>query len=231
MKKIVVLMLVAFALNASEITLAAGAGYKKMTLELLENFSAKNKIDSTFGNVRQITTQAQNHDISLLIGDKKFFDGIEGFDTKVYQKIGDGKLVLIYPKEKAIKSIKDLENASVKKIAMPDAKKAIYGRATTQLIKNANLNISNKMLEVATVPQTASYVISGEVDAGFVNLSEALVIKDKIGGILQIDQSLYNQIEIVALELESCSKKSVCKEFLDYLKSDVAKKIIKKYGL
>lgn len=231
MKKLVVLMLAFFALNAGEMTLAAGAGYKKMALELLNNFDKKDKIDATFGNMRQITTQAQNHDISLLIGDKKFFDGVEGFKTKISQKIGDGKLVLIYPKEKSINNIKDLEKSDIKKISMPDAKKAIYGKAATQLIKNAKLNIANKMLEVATVPQAASYVINGEVDCGFVNLSEALMIKDKIGGILQVDQNLYNKIEIVALELESCSKKQICKDFLNYLKTDTAKGIIAKYGL
>lgn len=231
MKKLLVFMIAVVALNASDMTIAAGAGYKKMTLELLESFKDKDKVDSTFGNMRQITTQAQNHDISLLIGDKKFFDNVDGFKTNINQKLGNGKLVLVYPKEKPIKELKDLENKSIEKIAMPDVKKAIYGKAAAEVLKNANLNVSDKILEVATVPQTASYVVSGEVDAGFINLSEALSIKDKIGGILEIDQSLYSQIEIVALELESCSKKEICKDFLEYLKTDKAKEIITKHGL
>ncbi|NLK67419.1 MAG: molybdate ABC transporter substrate-binding protein [Campylobacteraceae bacterium] len=231
MRKILVLMLAVFALNAAEMTIASGAGYKKMVLEILENFEKKESIDATFGNMRQITTQALNHDISLLIGDKTFFDGVEEFKTTVNQKVGNGKLVLVYPKEKVVKNLKDLEKPEFKKIAMPDAKKAIYGKAATQAIESANLDIKNKLIEVATVPQAASYVISGEVDAAFINLSEALTIKDKIGGILEVDQGLYSEIEIVVLELESCAKKGICKEFLDYLQTDKVKEIVTKYGL
>lgn len=231
MKKFLFLFLAIAILNANEMIIASGAGYKKMTLELLENFDKKDKIDSTFGNMRQISTQAQNHDISILIGDKKFFDGVENFKTKISQKLGNGKLVLVYSKQKNIKKLKNLENKDMTKISMPDSKKAIYGKAASQVIKNANLDISSKILEVSTVPQAASYVINGEVDAGFINLSEALSIKDKIGGILEIEQNLYDEIEIVALELESCSKKEICKEFLEYLKSDKAKEIISRYGL
>ena len=212
-------------------TIATGAGYKKMVVEILDNFDKKESIDATFGNMRQITTQALNHDISLLIGDKTFFDGMKEFKTTINQKIGNGKLVLVFSKEKEIKNLKDLESDSFQKIAMPDAKKAIYGRAATEAIKNANLAIESKVIQVATVPQAASYVISGEVDGAFINLSEALAIKDKIGGILEVDEELYNQIEIVALELESCAKKSICKEFLEYLKSDKVKEIVTKYGL
>lgn len=231
MKKFLFLFLAIAILNANEMIIASGAGYKKMTLELLENFDKKDKIDSTFGNMRQISTQAQNHDISILIGDKKFFDGVENFKTKISQKLGNGKLVLVYSKQKNIKKLKNLENKDMTKISMPDSKKAIYGKAALQVIKNANLDISSKILEVSTVPQAASYVINGEVDAGFINLSEALSIKDKIGGILEIEQNLYDEIEIVALELESCSKKEICKEFLEYLKSDKAKEVISKHGL
>lgn len=231
MRKVFVFVLAVFALNAADMTIAAGAGYKKMTLELLENFEGKSQIDSTFGNMRQITTQALNHDISLLIGDKTFFDDVEEFKTVVNQKVGNGKLVLVYPKGKKIKSLKELEKTEFKRIAMPDAKKAIYGKAASEAIKNGELKIQEKLLEAATVPQTASYVISGEVDAAFINLSEALTIQDKIGGILGINQALYSPIEIVVLELSSCSKKSVCKEFLDYLNSEKARKIVTKYGL
>ncbi|QIX86334.1 hypothetical protein [Campylobacter ureolyticus] len=64
MRKILIFLFIIVLLNAGEtITIAAGAGYKKMTLELLESFDKKDKINSVFGNMRQITTQALNHDI------------------------------------------------------------------------------------------------------------------------------------------------------------------------
>lgn len=64
MRKILIFLFIIVLLNTGEtITIAAGAGYKKMTLELLESFDKKDKINSVFGNMRQITTQALNHDI------------------------------------------------------------------------------------------------------------------------------------------------------------------------
>ncbi|WP_235091785.1 molybdate ABC transporter substrate-binding protein [Campylobacter ureolyticus] len=113
---------------------------------------------------------------------------------------------------------------------MPDAKKAVYGLAASQAISNLNLNIKDKLF-VATVPQSTSYVVSGEVDAGFVNLSEALNIKDKIEQILIVKSELYSEISIVALKLDSCDKSAICKDFVEYLKSKKAKEIILKYGL
>lgn len=232
MRKILIFLSIIVLLNAGEtITIAAGAGYKKMTLELLESFDKKDKINSVFGNMRQITTQALNHDISLLIGDKKFFNKINEFKDKKSEKIGSGKLVLIVKKGTNLSNLKDLEKDNIQKISIPDAKKAVYGLAASQAISNLNLNIKDKLLYVATVPQSASYVVSGEVDVGFVNSSEALSIKDKIEQILTVKSELYSEISIVALKLDSCDKSAICKDFVEYLKSKRAKEIILKYGL
>lgn len=232
MKKILMFLCMAVLLNASEnITIAAGAGYKKMTLELLENFKDKDKIDPVFGNMRQITTQAQNSDITLLIGDKKFFDKVEGLKDKKSQKIGSGKLVLVTKKGLSLSDLKDLEKSKFAKISLPDTKKAVYGLAADETIKKLNLNIKDKLLYAATVPQSASYVISGEVDAGFINLSEALSIKDKIGQIYEVKSDLYSEISIVALSLENCDKSDICASFKEFLNSQKAKEIITKYGL
>ncbi|PSM52299.1 ABC transporter, periplasmic substrate-binding protein [Campylobacter blaseri] len=230
MKKIFLLFCLVVGLGASDIRIAAGAGYKKMTLELLQNFKNQNKIEAIFGNMKQVTTQAKNQDITLIIGDKRYLDS-SNLDKIGEQKIGNGKLVLIYPKNTEIKSINDLTNENIKKVALPDSKKAIYGIASSQALKSANLDIENKLLFVSTVPQSASYVLSGEVDAGFINLSEALSIKDKIGGMVKVDESLYEPIQIIALKLDSCSKFEVCGEFLEFLQTKKAKEIISKYGL
>lgn len=230
MKKMFLLFCMVMSLGASDIRIAAGAGYKKMTLELLQNFKNQSKIEAIFGNMKQITTQAKNQDIALIIGDKRYLNNAN-LDIKGEQKVGNGKLVLIYPKNVDIKSIEDLKNESVKRVALPDSKKAIYGIAASQALKSANLDIENKLLFVSTVPQSASYVLSGEVDAGFINLSEALSVKDKIGGMVKVNENLYEPIEIIALKLDICSKFEVCGEFLEFLQTKEAREIISRYGL
>jgi molybdate transport system substrate-binding protein len=83
---------------------------------------------------------------------------------------------------------------------------------------------------VATVPQVATYLINGEVDVGFINLSVALIHKDRLGGYILIDELSYAPIYIVAatLKKEGCSEIG---EFVEFLKSDYSKKILKDSGL
>lgn len=52
---------------------------------------------------------------------------------------------------------------------------------------------------------------TNEVDAGILNLTEALNAGEKIGGYIEIPQNLYTPIEIVAGSLDTCSsRQSVC---------------------
>ncbi|MBE7358313.1 hypothetical protein CSPB12327_04875 [Campylobacter sp. RM12327] len=49
--------------------------------------------------MKQVTQQAKNTDISIIIGDKKYLDNTDLEKVKD-QKIGAGKLVIIYAKGK-----------------------------------------------------------------------------------------------------------------------------------
>ena len=90
--------------------------------------------------------------------------------------------------------------------------------------------IKDKLYVVATVPQSMTYIITNEVDAGIVNLTAALANKSKIGGYIEVPQQYYTPIEIVAGKLESSNTKE-CEKFVDFLSTQTAKDIFKKYGL
>lgn len=230
LKKLMLFLGFVVCLSAADLRIAAGAGYKKMTAEIIENFDKKDKIQAIYGNMKQVSEQAKNADISIIIGDKSYLDKTDLKKIKE-QKVGTGKLVVIFPKDKKFVDLQSLKDTQFSKIAIPDAKKAIYGIAATEAMKSLNLDISKKLIFVSTVPQAASYVLSGEVEAGFVNFSEALSIKDKIGQIYKVDESLYSPIIITAFALQSCYKNELCGEFLEFLQSDKAKSIVNKYGL
>lgn len=85
-------------------------------------------------------------------------------------------------------------------------KKAVYGIAADEAIKNANLNITDKLLPTAIDPQAVAHAVSGEVDAAFINLNQALSIKDKVGEIFSVDERFYSEILITALKMKSCDK-------------------------
>ncbi|RXJ86537.1 molybdate ABC transporter substrate-binding protein [Arcobacter sp. CECT 8985] len=232
MKKILLVFLLFFYFaNAQNLKVAAGAGYKKPLVKIIKLYEKQtnSKIDSFYGNLRQVSTQAKNMDLQLVIGDKNFLKTKSGVDFKKYITIGKGKAVLAYTKD--IDSIEDLLSNKIKRIAIPAPQKAIYGIASMQILKNSKLlnKIKNKLLIVATVPQVSTYLITNEVDAGIINLTSALANKSKFKGYILIDDNLYSKIDIVAAITKNCNKK--CKSFLQFLKSEKAKTIFKNYGL
>ncbi len=235
MKKIILLVaILAISSYGETFKIASGAGYKKPIMEVVKLYEAKTgvKLEPIFGNMKQISTQAQNSDIALIVGDKKFFSKNSGLEFKNYTFLGKGYVVLAYAKGVKLESLLDLRDEKIKKIAMPEPKKAIYGIAGEEVLKSSKLDeaVKEKLFVVATVPQVANYVITGEVEAGILNLTAVLPLKDKLGGYIKIDESLYQPIEIVAGSLETCNTLT-CKDFVGFLANPEVKDIFAKYGM
>jgi molybdate transport system substrate-binding protein len=226
--------MIAIGLLADTFKLASGAGYKKPIMEVVKLYEVKKgvKLEPIFGNMKQISTQAQNTDIALVIGDKKFLEKKSGLDFSHYTFLGKGYVVVAFAKGVSLSFVEDLRKSFVSKIAMPEPKKAIYGYAGEEFLKNAKLDadIKEKLYIVATVPQVANYLVSAEVEAGILNLTAVLPLKDKLGGYIKVDESLYSPIEIVAGTLASCNTLT-CKDFLEFLGSPEVKNIFEKYGM
>lgn len=232
-KKVVLTIIISvLTLNATDLKIAAGAGYKKPLMEIIKEYEKEGgKVEGVFAHLKQVTTQATQTDIPLILGDKNFLVNKSGLKFKEFIPIGEGELVTVYPKGKTISSIEELSNDNIKKITIPDPSKAIYGIAGTEFLKNSKLEekVKDKLLIVATVPQAMTYILTNEVDAAFVNLSEALANKDKIGGYIKVDKKYYTPIQIVFGKLDNCDKS--CEKFANFLTTQTAKDIFEKYGL
>ena len=61
------------------------------------------------------------------------------------------------------------------------------------LCKKQNLEgeLKDKILAVAGVTQVVTYILSGEVDASFINQTELNAHKDEFGSFILIDKALY----------------------------------------
>jgi len=233
MKKIIlVLVLLTSSIFADNLKIAAGAGYKKVVLKVIKEYEKNGKkIDGFFGNMRQISTQTKQTNIALIIGDKNFLLKKSGLDIKDYATIGKGKVVIAFSKGTDISTSKDLLEKKIEKISMPQPKKAIYGIAGLEFLKNENLydKIKEKLYIVSTVPQALTYIVAKEVDAGIINLTAAIENRDKIGGYLEVDENSYSPIKIIAAKTDSC--KDQCEEFIEFIQSTKAKEIFNSYGL
>jgi len=231
---LLVLLLTGQAL-AEPLTIAAGAGYKKLVTELAKAFETASgtKTELVLGNMGQVLTQAKSSGaIDVIVGEKGFLEKSDiPFSGSV--AIGRGLLVVAWPKGKTLNAPADVANASVKRLAMPDPQKAIYGKAATQYLEKSGLQkaVADKLLVVATVPQVTTYLLSGEVDAGFVNRTDVMDLGPAIGGYLEIDASLYDPIEIVAEQLVAAKNAAGAKAFATFLASEGARDIAKKHGM
>jgi len=243
LKKTFLLLLILLGttnLMAQEIMIAAGAGYKKPVMEVTKSFEESSgiKVNAVFGNIQMVSSQAkQTGEISCIIGDKKFLAKVEKtlgtLRFSNYQTIGNGILVLACRKGIEISKPEDLLNDQVKSVFMPQDGKAIYGIAGTEALKSYDFTskLGDKLTQVATVPQVVSYLLTGEADAGFINLTEAMANKDRLGGYLIIPDDKYTEIIIVAGVVEGFEGKAETKQFLDFLQTEKVKTTFKKYGL
>jgi len=223
------------SLAGEALTLASGAGYKKLVTELSKVFTDKTGIEvrQIFGNMGQVIAQAeQSGQVDCVIGDKRFLDGATLSFGEEYL-IGQGRLVAAAPKGSAVTRLEAMANPEIKRIAMPDPKKAIYGRSAAEYLAKSGMKdkVEGKLLVVGTVPQVSAYVVSGEVDLGFINMTDALAIKDKVGRLIEVDQALYEPIRIVAKTLKSAPDAAAAGKFGEFLQSEEAGKIVAKHGM
>jgi molybdate transport system substrate-binding protein len=222
---------------AETLTLAAGAGYKRPLSEVIEAYETSNggKIDQIYGNMGQIMMQAEaSGNIALIVGEEAFLKTSSGLKFSSFQAIGEGVLVIAYGKKFRLQQPEDLLKPEIEKIAIPDEKHAIYGKAGKEFLRKTKLldKIENKLLVVSTVPQVSAYLISGDVEAGFINLTDALYIKDRIGGYLIPAPTMYSPIKLVIGVITGYEENTEVKKFLSFLNADPkAKQILEKAGL
>ncbi len=239
-KKPFFLVLILFSLfsqtlRAESITIAAGAGYKRPIVEIIRQYEQTNgqHIDAVFGNMQQIISQTRmSGKVSMIFGEKSFFDQ-SGITFVKYYPVGEGRLVLAWRKGLHLKQIQDICENKITRVGIPDEKKAIYGHVAAEYLNNAGLanKVAVKLLVVSTVPQVSAYLVSGEIDAGFINVTDAIGIRDKIGGFVAADQLLYTPIHIQCGVIKGFEAQPEVQEFLQFLKSRESAAILQHYGI
>jgi molybdate transport system substrate-binding protein len=221
---------------AETLTLGAVAGYRRMLEEVLKGYEHKTgrKIDQVYGHMGQIIMQAKaSESIGIIVGELSFLKS-SGLEFAGFTDIGQGVLVLAYSKNVTLVSAQDLNKPEIEKIALPDARQTIYGKAAVEFLQEAGLfgKIQDKIITVATVPQVSSYLISKDAEAGFINITDAIYIKDSIGGWVVVDKTRYSPIHLVIGVLIGFEYKPETRQFLEFMTTDhETGEILKKAGI
>ncbi|MCO5382648.1 MAG: molybdate ABC transporter substrate-binding protein [Methanosarcina barkeri] len=142
-------------------------------------------------------------------------------------------LVLIVPKSSTlnITSIKDLTNYKVKKISIGNPNITPVGKYTRLALTEAGLwgQLENKLVLAEDVKQVLVYVERGEVDAGFVYMTDTKTAQPgtvKIVANVPVSTPITYPIAVVS----STEYKEQAQKFLDFVTGKEGQAILKKYG-
>lgn len=222
--------------RADEATVAAGAGFRRPIAEVAAAFEKESghKILQVYGHMGQVIAQARESGrVALVCGDRAVLSEAKGvaFDRMV--TLGIGKLVVAYRQGLTLARPEDLVRDEFKRIGIPDQANAIYGKAGRQFLDRAHLatKVDPKLVAVATVPQVTSYVASGELDAGFVNATDAIGIAGSIGGFVEVNPQFYDPVEVVCGIVAAAKNSPAATSFAQFLSTEPARAILARYGL
>jgi len=141
-------------------------------------------------------------------------------------------LVLIVPKDSklGIKGVKDLLDTKIARIAMGNPETVPAGRYAKEVLTKAGLweDLKPKFIYAENVRQALDYVGRGEVDAGFVFSTDAIVAKEKVQVAAKAEghQPIRYPVAVIA----GTKKKEISQRFVDFLLGSQGQGILSRYG-
>jgi molybdate transport system substrate-binding protein len=138
-------------------------------------------------------------------------------------------LVFVGKPNLAVSTLDDI--TKLQRIAIGSPKSVPAGQYAEQALKAAGLyeKVQGKLILAKDVRQALIYADRGETDGAFVYKTDAL-LADDAAILLEVPQALYDEVTYpIALTLTGLEKPQAV-AFFDYLKTDEASCILKKYG-
>ena len=126
-----------------------------------------------------------------------------------------------------------LRKGDYEKLAIADPKLAPYGMAAKQTLAGMGLwdGVQRKLVTGENITQAYQFVATGNVELGFVALSQ--VMRDgkvSTGSWWLVPSDRYKPIRQSAVLLSGAKDKAAAQAFLDFLKSKKAAAVIRSYG-
>jgi molybdate transport system substrate-binding protein len=120
----------------------------------------------------------------------------------------------------------------IRKIAIANPEHAPYGRAAVAALQKAGIyeQVRPKLVYGENISQAAQFVQSGNAQAGIVALSLAISPPMKDGKRWDVPKDSYPPIVQGAVILKTAPDKEAARVFMAFVKSDVGRKILERYG-
>lgn len=126
-----------------------------------------------------------------------------------------------------------IKSGNYQKIAIANPKTAPYGKAAVEALKKLKLytTVKPKLVFGENISQTFQFVHSGSADYGFVALTQIISqAKNQPGEFSIVPANLYSPIEQQLVFLKSSSNKALAEKFIQFMKQESTKALIKNQG-
>ncbi|NUN65621.1 molybdate ABC transporter substrate-binding protein [Pseudanabaena biceps] len=223
-----------------QLTVSAAASLKTALGEITPLYSkakANVSIRNNFGSSGELQQQIINGapvDVFISAAAQQM-DELQQKDLIVADTRRDllsNRLVLIVPVDKGnAKELKDLTNASIKRIAIGDPRSVPVGQYAEQALTKLDLlqEVQSKFVLGNNVRQVLQFVESGNAQAGIVYATDAKT-STKVKVVEIINAKLHKPIVYPIAVLQKSSHPETAKSYLEFLSSEPAKNIFEKYG-
>ncbi|NHC38675.1 molybdate ABC transporter substrate-binding protein [Bacillus sp. MM2020_1] len=222
-----------------ELTISAAASLQDALTEITSNFNKEHgnlKINYNFGAsgaLQQQISQGAPVDLFFSAAEDKFdqlvIDGL--IEKKNGIDLVGNELVLVVPKDstKGIKTFEDLTKADKLSIGTPESVPA--GKYAKEVLGNLTIwnSVEGKIVYAKDVRQVLTYVETGNVDAGMVYKTDALT-SNKVEIAATADKKTHTPIVYPVGIIKASSHPKEAMLFYEYLNSNEAMEVFKKYG-
>lgn len=234
---LVLMLLCAGLVQAEQVRVAVASNFANCLRELGPIFTTTTgheivpAVGSTGRHFSQISSgapfdvflSADRHHAQLLMANGM----AETASTFIYAK---GQLVLwvAQPTEAHLQDI--LNDPNIKPVAMANPRLAPYGEAALQMLNNLGLSsdLDGRIIMGTNVGQAWQFAVTGNAEAALVAYS--LVREFPGNQIIIVPSNLYDDIDQQAVLLKRAASSKPAQQFLKFLASETAQKVIQKHG-
>jgi len=141
-------------------------------------------------------------------------------------------LVVVVPRDtgRSLNSLRQLTGDEFGHIAMGNPDSVPAGRYSKSALQASGVwdALQGKIVNTQNVRQSLDYVARGEVEAAFVYRTDAALLPDKVRIVLEVPTATPVLYPLAIVKARSA--KSEATEFVAFVRSDAAQRILQKYG-
>lgn len=156
----------------------------------------------------------------------------KGIDAATRRDFAANTLVLVTPAEgaPALSALAGLSGPAIKRIAIGKPASVPAGRYTQQALTTAGLWVAlqPRIVYADNVRQVLDYVSRGEVEAGFVYRTDALLLKDKVRLVLTVGG--HSPVAYPAAVVADSRQPVLARAFVAFLSAPEAQAILARHG-